>query len=101
MEDLLCTTLLVFVMLEKAIPCLKEVSGKIFKSKIAGHDISIVFPSIPENYDARKVDLKKGDLVVPKNVFGEKVKWGMVNAWPKGLFSVQHFYVMQAVKCLI
>lgn len=79
------------VRLETAIPCLKEVSGKIFKSKIAGHDISIVFPSIPENYDTRKVDIKKGDLVVPKNVFGEKVKWGMVNAWPKGLFTVQAF----------
>lgn len=79
------------VMLEKAIPCLKEVSGKRFKSRISGKDISIVFPSIPDDYEAGKIDFKKGDLVVPKNIFGEKVKWGMVQAWPKGLFSVNAF----------
>ena len=79
------------VTLEKTIPCLKEVSGKTFKSKIAGRNVLVIFPSIPDNYEPGQVNVQKGDLVVPGNMFGEKVKWGMINAWPLCLFSVHAF----------
>ena len=76
------------VKLEKDIPCLKEVSGKTFKSRIAGQDVLIIFPSIPDDYNPEHVDLVKGDLVVSPNLFVENVNWGRVNVWPLGLFSV-------------
>ena len=79
------------VTLEKTIPCLKEVSGKTFKSKIAGRNVLVIFPSIPDNYEPGQVNVQKGDLVVPGNMFGEKVKWGMINEWPLCLFSVHAF----------
>lgn len=77
--------------LENPIHCLKEVSGKTFESRIAGHNVSIVFPSIPDNYNVDEIHFPKGDLVVPKNMFDEKVMWGRVEAWPAGLFSVHAF----------
>lgn len=77
------------ITLDKSIPCQKDVSGKIFKSKIAGHDVSIIFPYIPDDYNPNQPNLKSGDLVVPGNLFKEKVIWGTVNAWPQGLFSVK------------
>ena len=40
--------------LKQAIPCKKEVLGQIFKSKIANHDVLIIFPSIPDDYDPQK-----------------------------------------------
>lgn len=75
------------IKLDKSIPCQKEVSGKTFKSKIAGHDILIIFPSIPAEYNPDQPDIQNGDLVVPNNLFKGQVKWGMINAWPSGLFS--------------
>lgn len=74
--------------LTKIIPCLKEVSGKIFKSKIAGYDVGIIFPSIPDNYQPDQINIQKGNLVVPENMFKGSVNWGMVTAWPSCLFSV-------------
>ena len=59
------------VTLEKTIPCLKEVSGKTFKSKIAGRNVLVIFPSIPDNYEPGQVNVQKGDLVGPGNMFGE------------------------------
>lgn len=76
------------ITLDKAIPCTKEVSGKTFKSKIAGHDVLIIFPSIPDDYDGGDPDIQNGDLMGPGNLFKGKVNWGMINTWPKGLFSV-------------
>lgn len=77
--------------LKQAIPCRKEVSGQTFKSKIANHDVLIIFPSIPDDYDPQKgPDLQKGDLVVPCNLFKGQVNWGTINAWPSGLFSVHY-----------
>lgn len=76
--------------LDKPIPCQKEVSGKNFKSKIAGHDVVIVFPSIPDDYNPEQHNIQKGDLVVPGDLFKNNVVWGNVNAWPQGLFSVNH-----------
>lgn len=77
--------------LEKTIPCLKEVSGKTFKSRIAGREVKIVFPSIPKNYGVEPQDFINGELVVPGNIFEKKVRWGTINAWPAGLFSVDAF----------
>lgn len=77
--------------LKQTIPCRKEVSGKTFKSKIANHDVLIIFPSIPDDYDPTKgPDLRKGDLVVPCNWFKDDIIWGTINSWPNGLFSVRH-----------
>ena len=82
------------ISLKNSIPCKKDVSGKRIKTKIAGHDVLIVFPSIPDDYDAKSgPNFEKGDLVVPGNLFKEKVNWGMVNAWPQGLFSVNNLLV--------
>lgn len=80
---------------EKTISCIKDVSGKRFRSKIAGKDILIVFPSIPDNYDGSQFDLQNGDLVVPNNLFHGKVNWGMINNYPQCLFTVK------AVLCYI
>ena len=77
--------------LTQTIPCRKEVSGQTYKSKIANHDVLIIFPSIPDDYDPEKApDLQKGDLVVPCNWFRDDINWGTINAWPNGLFSVNH-----------
>ena len=76
------------IKLDEPIPCRKEVSGKTFKSKIAGRDVLIIFPSIPVDYNPEQPDIQNGDLVVPQDLFKGQVKWGMINAWPKGLFSV-------------
>ena len=40
--------------LKHTIPCRKEVSGQTYKSKIANHDVLIIFPSIPDDYDPSK-----------------------------------------------
>lgn len=77
--------------LKQTIPCRKEVSGQTFKSKIANHDVLIIFPSIPDDYDPQKgPDIQKGDLVVPCDWFRDDINWGTINAWPNGLFSVKH-----------
>ncbi len=79
------------IKVDQPIPCRKEISGQTFKSKIANHDILVIFPSIPDDYDpAKGTDLKDGDLVVPGDLFNSQVNWGMINAWPDGLFSVNH-----------
>ena len=79
------------IKLKQPIPCRKEVSGKTFKSKIANHDILIVVPSIPDDYNPEKEpDIQNGDLVVPCNLFKGQVNWGTINAWHSGLFSVHH-----------
>lgn len=77
------------VKLDNPIPCLKEVSGKRFNTVIAGQNVLIIFPSIPDTYDGTQKSIENGDLIVPINVF--KVNWGTINAWPKGLFSVNAF----------
>lgn len=77
--------------LNKSIPCRKEISGQTFKSKIAQHDVLIVFPSIPDDYDPQKdPDLQKGDLVAPCDCFKTDINWGTIHAWPDGLFSVKY-----------
>ena len=75
--------------LKKSLPCQKEVSGKTFKSRIANREVFILFPSIPDDYVPGKgPDLQNGDLVGPCGLFKGQVNWGMINAWPKGLFTV-------------
>lgn len=77
--------------LNQTIPCRKEVSGQSYKSKIANHDVLIIFPSIPDNYDPEKTpNLQKGDLVVSCDWFRDDINWGTINAWPDGLFSVNY-----------
>lgn len=77
--------------LNQSIPCRKEVSGQSYKSKIANHDVLIIFPSIPDDYDPEKTpNLQKGDLVVPYDWFRDDINWGTINAWPDGLFSANH-----------
>ena len=77
--------------LKHTIPCRKEVSGQTYKSKIANHDVLIIFPSIPDDYDPSKgPNFQKGDLVVPCNWFKDDIHWGTITAWPNGLFSVKH-----------
>ena len=77
--------------LKQCIPCTKEVSGKTFKSKIANHNVLVVFPSIPDDYSPEEgPNIQNGDMVVPGNLFAGQVNWGTINAWPSGLFSVSH-----------
>ena len=79
------------IKVDQPIPCRKEISGQTFKSKIANHDVLVIFPSIPDDYNlAKGPDLKNGDLVVPGDLFKGQVNWGMINAWPDGIFSVNH-----------
>lgn len=86
------------ISLKNSIPCKKDVSGKKVKSKIAGHNVLIIFPSIPDDYDTKvESNFEKGDLVVPGNLFEGKVNWGAVNAWPQGLFTVKNVLVYVSV----
>ena len=73
---------------DKPLCCQKEVSGKHFNTRIAGTNVLIIFPSIPDNYNPDTYDIKNGDLVVPRDLFKGQVSWGMVHSWPEGLFSV-------------
>lgn len=77
--------------LDQPIPCRKEISGQTFKSRIADHSVLIVFPSIPDKCDPEKIgNIPEGDLVVPGDFFKGQVNWGMISAWPEGLFTVNH-----------
>lgn len=77
--------------LKQPIPCRKEVSGQSFKTQIANKDVLIIFPSIPDDYDSiRRPDLQNGDLVVPGNLFKGQINWGMINAWPDGIFTTHN-----------
>jgi hypothetical protein len=51
--------------LKQAIPCRKEVSGQTFKSKIANHDVLIIFPSIPDDYDGLLFVRCRNDYFLP------------------------------------
>lgn len=73
---------------DKPLCCQKEVSGKHFNTRIAGTNVLIIFPSIPDNYNPDTYNIKNGDLVVPRDLFKGQVSWGMVHSWPEGLFSV-------------
>jgi len=77
------------ITLSKSIHCRKEISGNIFNTRIAGRDIKIIFPSIPDNFPQNQPDLLNGDLIVPGDLFKGKVNWGKVNSWPQGLFTVK------------
>jgi hypothetical protein len=76
--------------LDKPICCTKEVSGKCFQSNIAGVSVSFFFSSCPETYIPTSDSLSKGNLIAPLNItlFQNKINWGMIHAWPEGLFSV-------------
>lgn len=76
------------ITLDNELYCKKEVSGAKIKSKIAGHDILLIFPTIPDSYNGDTVDLKNGDLVIEGDLFKGEVKWGMVMNWPDCIFSV-------------
>jgi len=74
--------------LDEPINCQKEISGKRFRSVIAGIPVVIAFPSLPDTYDGESKALSSGDLISPFPPFQSQVNWGMINAWPDGLFTV-------------
>lgn len=74
--------------LDKPIYCKKEVSGRCFQSNVSGVSVTFCFPSCPETYNGGVNSLTKGDLIAPLNVFQEQINWGIIHAWPDGLFSV-------------
>ena len=74
--------------LDKPIYCKKEVSGRCFQSKVSGVNVIFCFPSCPKTYNGGVNLLTKGDLIAPLNVFQEQINWGIIHAWPEGLFSV-------------
>ena len=74
--------------LDKPIYCKKEVSGKNFITKIGGVDVVVAFPICPDTYDANSHSLQAGDLITPIGLFDKGINWGMIHAWPEGLFSV-------------
>lgn len=74
--------------LDKPIYCKKEVSGRRFQSNISGISVIFCFPSCPETYTGGVNSLTKGDLITPLNIFQEQLNWGIIHAWPEGLFSV-------------
>ena len=75
--------------LEILICCKKEVSGAHFSTKIAGHDVLIVFPSIPKDYDGSHCDIANGELEILGELGKGKIRWGGIHAWPEGIFSVE------------
>lgn len=83
--------------LDEPIYCQKEVSGKRFCSTIAGIPVVFAFPSLPETYNGESKALSSGDLISPFPPFQSQVNWGMINAWPDGLFTVNALVV--AVFC--
>lgn len=74
--------------LDKPIYCKKDVSGKVFTTKIGGVDVILAFPICPETYDTNTNSLVEGDLITPIGLFFKNINWGMIHAWPEGLFSV-------------
>lgn len=78
--------------LDKPIYCKKDISGKWFKSCIAGVTVSLGFPYCPETYSSGPESLINGDLIAPLGIFKEQINWGMIHAWPEGLFSVNALY---------
>lgn len=73
--------------LDEPIYCKKDVSGKSFKSCIGGIDTTLYFPSCPEVILDNN-SILKGDLIAPLNLKADKLNWGTIHEWPKGLFSV-------------
>lgn len=73
---------------EKPLYCRKEVSGKHFRSRILETEVLLIFPSIPDNFTPEAHDMANGNLVVPGDLFKGQVSWGLVHAWPEGIFSV-------------
>ena len=51
--------------LDEPIYCQKEISGKRFRTIIAGVPVVIAFPSLPDAYDGESKALSSGDLISP------------------------------------
>ena len=79
--------------LDEPIYCQKEISGKRFRTVITGIPVVIAFPSLPDAYDGESKALSSGDLISPFPPFQSQVNWGMINAWPDGLFTVNALVV--------
>jgi len=88
MEVLCLNDYIGVIKLDNPLYCRKEVSGAKIKSRIAGCDVLLIIPSIPDTYNGGASDLKNGDLVVSGDLFKGQVNWGMVMNWPDCIFSV-------------